>query len=163
MTVLFLEKMKTLIKNCKLISPGIESENVSIVIEDDKIKTVHDDVKDCAAEKFDKVLDASGLMAVPGFIDIHCHGSSGADVMDCTTEAIEKIAKSLDAALAEKADATFAKMSHKAKSMDELNTFYEINWVHHLPKIIIVDDRKTINYLKEKRQKIGLLVGRMVE
>jgi len=91
--VLFLEKMKTLIKNCKLISPGIESENVSIGIEDDKIKTVHDDVKDCAAEKFDKVIDASGLMAVPGFIDIHCHGSSGADVMDCTTEAIEKIAK----------------------------------------------------------------------
>ena len=50
-------------------------------------------LKNCGAEKFDKVVDAAGLMAVPGFIDIHCHGSSGADVMDCTTEAIEKIAK----------------------------------------------------------------------
>lgn len=85
--------MKTLIKNCNLVSPGLEQENVSIVIENEKIKTVYDDVKDCTAEKFDNIIDAEGLTAVPGFIDIHCHGSSGADVMDCTIEAIEKIAK----------------------------------------------------------------------
>lgn len=34
------------------------------------------------------------------------------------------------------------------KSLDDLNIFYEINWKHHLPKVIIVDDRKTINFLK---------------
>lgn len=85
--------MKTLIKNCRLVSPGIDLENASISIENDKIKIVYDNVKDCAAERFDKIVDAAGLMAVPGFIDIHCHGSSGADVMDGTTEAIGKIAK----------------------------------------------------------------------
>ena len=84
--------MKTIIKNCKLVSPGIEAENVSIVIENDKIKTVHDG-KECGTEKFDKVVDGTGLTAVPGFIDIHCHGSNGADVMDCTPDAIGKIAK----------------------------------------------------------------------
>ena len=87
-----MEKMKTIIKNCKLVSPGIEAENVSIVIENDKIKTVHDG-KECGTEKFDKVVDGTGLTAVPGFIDIHCHGSNGSDVMDCTPDAIEKIAK----------------------------------------------------------------------
>lgn len=36
-------------------------------------------------------------------------------------------------------------------SMKELNAFYGINWVHHLPKIIVVDNRKTINLLKQKK------------
>src|SRR3989338_1444785 len=35
--------------------------------------------------------------------------------------------------------------------MKSLNEFYEINWVHHLPIIIIVDDRETINTLKGKK------------
>ena len=33
-------------------------------------------------------------------------------------------------------------------SMKDLNDFYEINWTHHLPKINIVDDRKTIDAIK---------------
>lgn len=37
------------------------------------------------------------------------------------------------------------------KSLDELNNFYEIGWVHHLPKIVIVDDRKTINLLRGEK------------
>src|SRR3989344_5429446 len=35
--------------------------------------------------------------------------------------------------------------------MKSLNEFYEINCVHHLPIIIIVDDRETINTLKGKK------------
>lgn len=85
--------MKTLIKKCKLVSPGIELENVSIVIENDKVKDIRADIEERVAEKFNNVVDAAGLLAVPGFIDIHCHGSSGSDVMDCSSEAIEKIAK----------------------------------------------------------------------
>lgn len=34
------------------------------------------------------------------------------------------------------------------ESLNDLNAFYEINWEHHLPKIIVVDDRETINSLK---------------
>ena len=37
------------------------------------------------------------------------------------------------------------------ESMDDLNTFYEINWVHHLPKIIIVNDRESIDLLKGQK------------
>ncbi len=36
------------------------------------------------------------------------------------------------------------------EALEELNKFYEINWVHHLPQLIIVPDRKTINALKGK-------------
>lgn len=34
------------------------------------------------------------------------------------------------------------------ESMTSLNAFYEIDWTHHLPKIITVDDRKTTDLLK---------------
>ncbi|MEI7480289.1 MAG: hypothetical protein WCJ59_01555 [bacterium] len=31
--------------------------------------------------------------------------------------------------------------------MDELNNFYDINWVHHLPKIYFLDSRAQIDYI----------------
>jgi len=43
-------------------------------------------------------------------------------------------------------------------SMKSLNEFYEINWVHHLPTVITVDDRETINVFKGKKTE-GWLVG----
>lgn len=38
-----------------------------------------------------KITDVAGGYLAPGFIDIHLHGGGGADVMDITEEAIEKI------------------------------------------------------------------------
>ncbi len=34
------------------------------------------------------------------------------------------------------------------ESIDDLNKFYEINWVHHLPVPIVVKDRRSIDILK---------------
>jgi|ERR1035437_3093164 hypothetical protein len=51
------------------------------------------------------------------------------------------------------------------ESMDILNTFYEIHWVHHLPKIIVVDDRKSIDLLQSEKTEpwqIGWAEGRSV-
>ncbi len=42
-----------------------------------------------------KIIDGEGLNAIPGFIDGHIHGASGADVMDTTPEALEKLAQVL--------------------------------------------------------------------
>jgi len=42
-----------------------------------------------------EVIDAKGAYLSAGFIDIHIHGLSGADIMDATPEAIEIISKSL--------------------------------------------------------------------
>lgn len=39
------------------------------------------------------------------------------------------------------------------ESLDELNAFYGIDWKHYLPRIIVVDDRKTIDFLKGEKTK----------
>jgi N-acetylglucosamine-6-phosphate deacetylase len=84
--------MKTLIKNCRLISPDIEIKNASIYIEDKFIKKIfagEDDLPEA-----DSVYDAKGKMAFPGFIDIHSHGALGYDATDHKPEAIRTIAES---------------------------------------------------------------------
>jgi len=40
-----------------------------------------------------EIVNASGMIVVPGFIDIHIHGGAGSDVMDGTAEALRKIAE----------------------------------------------------------------------
>ena len=42
-----------------------------------------------------EIIDAKGLYVSAGFVDIHIHGSGGADVMDATPEALETISQSL--------------------------------------------------------------------
>jgi N-acetylglucosamine-6-phosphate deacetylase len=42
-----------------------------------------------------EVIDAKGAYLSPGFIDIHIHGSGGADVMDATPEALERLSVSV--------------------------------------------------------------------
>lgn len=45
----------------------------------------------------EKIEIAADQTVVPGFIDVHIHGASGADTMDATTEALETMAKALPA------------------------------------------------------------------
>lgn len=79
--------MKTLIQHCRLVSPGIDLPEAEILIENGKIGY--------AGEKknfpADSVVEAHGLTAVPGFIDIHSHGRSGYDFCDATPEAFQNI------------------------------------------------------------------------
>ncbi|MDY0408930.1 amidohydrolase family protein [Paracerasibacillus soli] len=42
-----------------------------------------------------KIIEGNGLLAIPGFIDGHIHGANGADVMDATEEALDKMAEVL--------------------------------------------------------------------
>jgi len=42
-----------------------------------------------------EIIDAGGAYVSPGFIDLHIHGSGGADVMDATPEALATISKAL--------------------------------------------------------------------
>lgn len=80
--------MKTLIQHVTVISPQQRRESQSILIEDGKIAMVGD-----AVAGAEEVIDGSGLLAVPGLFDIHCHGADGADVCDNSLDAVRHIAR----------------------------------------------------------------------
>lgn len=80
--------MKTLIQDVTVISPQQRRESHSILIEDGMIAMVGESVSGA-----DEVIDGSGLLAVPGFFDIHCHGADGADVCDNSLDVVRHIAR----------------------------------------------------------------------
>ena len=76
--------------NARLVADGKIYENVTILF-DNTIRAVDRDVNITGCE----VTDVKGAYVSAGFIDIHIHGSGGADVMDATSEALETISKTL--------------------------------------------------------------------
>jgi len=77
--------------------------NVKIVLSDctiDKgyIKTLGGKIVEVGEEGYkhndDEILDKTGLIAMPGFIDIHTHGGVGEDFMETNKEGVLKIANS---------------------------------------------------------------------
>lgn len=86
--------METLIKNIDYFDGEKINQNCSIIISDSKISKI---IKGKTQQNrgFDKIIDGKGRLLVPGFIDIHIHGTNGCDVMDGTTESINKISRTL--------------------------------------------------------------------
>lgn len=83
--------MDTLIKNCRVISPGVDLAGAAVAIKDGKIAeifTTSDNLPEAA-----NVIDAAGNKLVPGFIDLHFHGAGGCDVCDGSVEGVETIAR----------------------------------------------------------------------
>ena len=77
--------MTTLLKNCRLISPDADLDSAAILIDGERIRRIYT-AGDTLPEA-DQVIDLQGNMAMPGFIDVHCHGRSGLDFSDGTLEA----------------------------------------------------------------------------
>ena len=82
--------MKTLITNAHIISPGIDIECGSVLLDGSKVAAVLQ--AGDAAPAADKTIDAAGAMLMPGFIDVHSHGAGGCDTCDCSVESIRTIA-----------------------------------------------------------------------
>jgi N-acetylglucosamine-6-phosphate deacetylase len=80
--------MKVII-NAKIITDGKIIEGYNLFF-NQKIIRITQDLPIC-----EDIIDAKGAYLSAGFIDIHIHGSSGADVMDGTPEALEIISHSL--------------------------------------------------------------------
>lgn len=67
-----------------------------ILLENGKIKAIDTVRADEAKLPQDiTVIQGEGLYAIPGFIDGHIHGANGADTMDATEEALDRIAQFL--------------------------------------------------------------------
>ena len=65
--------MKTVIKNAKILTmAGLDYECGCIVMENGKLVAVGEPIP-ALLDGADEVIDASGLWALPGFIDSHCH------------------------------------------------------------------------------------------
>ncbi|MGB9598147.1 MAG: N-acetylglucosamine-6-phosphate deacetylase, partial [Candidatus Poribacteria bacterium] len=67
-------------------------ENGIIRIDGSKISDIGNS-EDILNNPDGKIIDAEGKWVLPGFIDIHCHGGKGCDVMDGKFSDIETIAK----------------------------------------------------------------------
>ena len=82
---------KTIIKNAHVISPGIDLENATIVIEGKTIKSVG--TKAASEKGATTVVDVKGQYVMPGFIDVHTHGALTYDFCDADPQAIFKFAE----------------------------------------------------------------------
>ncbi|WP_367872517.1 N-acetylglucosamine-6-phosphate deacetylase [Luteolibacter sp. Populi] len=81
--------MRIKITNGTVITPGRELRDSTVVVEDGKIRGVHEGAVDVPGAR---VIDAAGCYVSPGFIDLHVHGGGGHDFMDGTPEAFLRIA-----------------------------------------------------------------------
>lgn len=80
--------MRLKIVNARIYDPEPRPEG-AILLEDGKVLAVTDACGDFFA---DRTLDAEGMLAVPGFVDIHVHGGGGRSVMEGAPEAVVQMA-----------------------------------------------------------------------
>lgn len=76
------------VTGARIVTPGRVRDNAALVVENGKIKQIA-----AKAPVRGETIDASGLFALPGFIDVHIHGGGGADTMDATPEALRTICR----------------------------------------------------------------------
>ena len=83
----------TALINAKLILDERVVED-KILLFDNKIIDIVEDVILSDSDNIE-IIDAKGAYVSAGFIDLHIHGSGGADVMDATPEALETLSTTL--------------------------------------------------------------------
>jgi N-acetylglucosamine-6-phosphate deacetylase len=83
---------RTRVTGCRILTPFREIPSGEILMEEGKIRAVgpvvapgYIDPRPC------RKIDARGLTAVPGLVDVHVQGAGGADVLDGSLEALSRI------------------------------------------------------------------------
>jgi len=79
--------MSLFIKGARVVTPGVDLGVTTLRFEGGRIAEIGAAVADS------KSIDASGLIALPGFVDIHSHGRGGSDFCDATAESFSKISR----------------------------------------------------------------------
>lgn len=75
------------LKNAQVVLPDRVMERGSVVIDSGLIAAVTEESPTTAA-----ITDLSGLVLLPGFIDVHIHGAAGVDVLDADSAGLREIA-----------------------------------------------------------------------
>lgn len=78
--------MKTIIQGGTVLTPYMLLPDHTVVLEGGKVTALTG--QPVLAEAGDQVIDAQGNWVVPGFIDVHVHGSDGYDAMDNTSASL---------------------------------------------------------------------------
>jgi N-acetylglucosamine-6-phosphate deacetylase len=76
-----------LIANCRLYDASEGAPPSSVLIRDGQIEAIG------SPAPAECMLDAGGRILAPGLIDVHIQGAGGADVLDATPEALEKMSR----------------------------------------------------------------------
>ena len=76
------------IVGARIVTPGRDLGVACVRVECGKIVAVGTDVRPVLG---DEIVEADGLMLLPGFVDIHSHGRGGADFCDATDAAFDTI------------------------------------------------------------------------
>lgn len=81
--------MNMIFKNAEILNESFNFVKGNLVTENGKIRKIEPvfDLPDA--------FDCTGLKILPGFIDIHIHGTSSADTCDATPESVQKISEAL--------------------------------------------------------------------
>ncbi|MCX6875835.1 MAG: N-acetylglucosamine-6-phosphate deacetylase [Verrucomicrobia bacterium] len=83
--------MKTLIRNTRIVSPDLEIDSGTLLLENGRIAAVLQAGDPPPAA--DSLIEAAGRISMPGFIDIHAHGAEHHDVCDGSLDSIRHIAR----------------------------------------------------------------------
>lgn len=83
-----------LIKNARVFTEDGSFMQGDVVVKDGRFDSVLERTADtdaAADSTQQEIIDASGLIMIPGLVDIHFHGCKGADMCDGTKEALDVI------------------------------------------------------------------------
>ena len=83
-----------IIKNARVFTEDGSFMQGDVVVKDGRFDSVLERTADTDAandSESQEIIDASGLIMIPGLVDIHFHGCKGADMCDGTTEALDVI------------------------------------------------------------------------
>ena len=84
---------KTVIVNAHVISPAVDLEGATVVIEGRRISQVTARRVAARPDASTTVVDVGGQYVMPGFIDVHTHGALTYDFCDADEKAIFEVAK----------------------------------------------------------------------
>ena len=84
--------MNLVLENASVVLPDRVIEHGSVVVESGVIAAVADTSPSVPGAK---IIDLTGAMLLPGFIDVHIHGAVGIDVMDATAADLRKLSEYL--------------------------------------------------------------------